>query len=116
MGKTLRIGLCMGLLLAAPVSASAEYPKDAGVGTMAVMFNVVYIPAKLTYATLGGLTGALAYVLTGTNREVAERVWKPSLGGDYVVKPSHIKRQETLYFSAPIPAPDDLALSDQPLP
>lgn len=119
MGKTLRIGLGAGLLtalLSMPAQVSADYSGDAGTGAATIAANVFYIPAKLTYATLGGITGGLAYLLTGTNKEIAERVWKPSMGGDYVVKPSHIRREETLYFSAPVPLPDDdPGLIEQPL-
>ena len=118
MGKTLSILLCGSvLMLSTPstVSATADYIEDAGIGTATVAANVFYIPAKLTYATLGGITGSLAYVLTGTNREIAERVWKPSMGGDYVLKRQHIRGEETIYFSAPRPRTDDGALNAEPL-
>ncbi len=121
MGKTLSVILCgsvLGLVLNAPPAASAnpDYLEDAGIGTATVAANVFYIPAKLTYATLGGITGGLAYLLTGTNREVAERVWKPSMGGDYVVKWQHIQRKETLYFSAPHPRTAEGGLTSESLP
>ena len=109
MGRTLRIGLCgslLGLLLSAPVTVSADYVEDAGIGTATVAANVFYIPAKLAYATLGGITGSLAYVLTGANYRVAERVWNPALGGDYILSRDHIRGQETIYFSAPLPPPN----------
>ena len=119
MGKTLSALLCGSvLMLSTPstASATADYLEDAGLGTATVAANVFYIPAKLTYATLGGITGGLAYVLTGTNREIAERVWKPSMGGDYIVKRRHIQGEETLYFSAPLPRTDNGALNAEPLP
>ncbi len=117
MGKTLSVLFCGGLLmLSTPstVPAMADYLEDAGIGTVAVAANVFYIPAKLTYATLGGITGGLAYLLTGTNREVAERVWTPSMGGDYVLTQQHILGEETLYFSAPRPRTADGALDAEP--
>ena len=119
MGKTLSVLLCGSVLMfgtPSTVSATADYLEDAGIGTATVAANVFYIPAKLTYATLGGITGSLAYVLTGTNREIAERVWKPSMGGDYVLKRQHIRGEETIYFSAPHPRTDDRALNAEPLP
>ena len=119
MGKTLLALLCGSvLMLSTPstASATADYLEDAGFGTATVAANVFYIPAKLTYATLGGITGGLAYVLTGTNREIAERVWKPSMGGDYVLRQQHIRGEETIYFSAPRPRTDDRALNAEPLP
>ena len=61
--------------------------------------NILYMPAKLVYATLGGFTGGVAYLLTGANMEVANRIWTPSLGGNYVVTPAHLRNEHTLYFS-----------------
>lgn len=119
MGKTLSALLCGSvLMLSTPstASATADYLEDAGIGTATVAANVFYIPAKLTYATLGGITGGLAYLLTGTNREIAERVWTPSMGGDYVLRHQHIRGEEIIYFSAPRPRTDDRALNAEPLP
>ena len=118
MGKTLRIGLCsslLGLLLSAPTIVSADYVEDAGIGTATVAANVFYIPAKLAYATLGGITGSFAYVLTGANYQIAERVWNPSLGGDYILSREHIRGQETIYFSAPIPPTDMMSPANSAL-
>ncbi len=88
-------------MLVAPATALAGYTEDAGMGTATVGANLLYVPAKLVYATLGGITGGFAYVLTGANYEVAERVWTPSLGGNYVVTPDHLRGSQPLYFSAP---------------
>ena len=71
-----------------------------------VAANVVYVPAKLAYAALGGITGSFAYVLTGSNYQVAERVWAPSLGGDYILSRRHIRGQEPINFSAAHPSAD----------
>lgn len=89
------------LLLTAPVAAQADYLEDAGMGTVTVLANAVYIPVKLTYAVLGGVTGGFAYVLTGANYQVAERIWTPSLGGHYVLSPDHLRGHQAIYFSGP---------------
>ena len=83
--------------------AHADYIEDAGMGTAAVAANVVYVPAKLGYALLGGLTGGFAYVLTGANYTAAERVWIPALGGHYVLNTDHLRGIEPIRFSAPPP-------------
>src|SRR5438046_2868420 len=49
---------------AAARPAQAGYLEDAGWGSLTVLSNVVYMPAKIVYATLGGLTGGLAFPLT----------------------------------------------------
>ena len=95
-------GLVAGLVsMPGPSSfASADYIEDAGMGTATVAANVVYVPAKLGYALLGGLTGGFAYVLTGANYTAAERVWIPSLGGHYVLNTNHLRGTEPIRFSA----------------
>ena len=40
--------------------ARAGFLEDAGWGSLTVLSNIVYMPVKLVYATLGGLTGGLA--------------------------------------------------------
>ena len=80
--------------------ARADYLEDAGMGTATVAANVVYIPVKLGYALLGGMTGGVAYVLTGANHNIAERVWVPSMGGNYILSTDHLRGVEPIQFSA----------------
>lgn len=104
MRKTLQRWLRGGVLavaLAIPAVVHADYVEDAGMGTATVAANLLYIPAKLVYATLGGITGSFAYVLTGANYQVAERIWTPSLGGNYVLNPEQLRGNQPIYFSAP---------------
>jgi hypothetical protein len=85
-----------------PRAEAGDYASDAGLGTACVFINLLYMPAKLVYAALGGLTGGVAYLLTGLNYEVADRIWAPSLGGNYVVVPAHLRNEQTLYFSGAV--------------
>ena len=76
--------------------ARAGFLEDAGWGTLTVLSNVVYMPAKLIYASLGGLTGGLALGLTGGDLDVAEAIWVTSLGGTYVLTPPMLRGEETI--------------------
>ncbi len=81
--------------------------NEAGYGAGAVVANVFYMPAKITYAGLGLITGGLGYVLSGGSTEVANRIIYPAVGGHYVVTPNHLKGAEPIYFvGAPPPQPD----------
>lgn len=104
MKKAMRQWISGGMLavtLTVPTFAHADYIEDVGMGTATVAANLLYVPTKLIYATLGGITGGFAYVLTGANYQVAERIWTPSLGGNYVLNPEQLRGNQTIYFSAP---------------
>ena len=98
------VAIVLAVVLGAlpPRAEAGDYVMDAGLGTACVFVNILYMPAKLVYATLGGITGSLAYLLTGFNFEVADHVWAPSLGGNYVVTPAHLRNEQTLYFSGTV--------------
>ena len=78
--------------------------EEAGYGIGAALANIFYIPAKVTYAGLGLLTGGLGYVFSAGNADVANNIIYPSIRGNYVVTPSHLKGTEPIYFvGAPPP-------------
>lgn len=94
--------LVVAVALATPRAASAEppqYANDLGLGLGAVLIDVVYMPVKVVYATLGGLTGSFAFVLTGGRMDIASSIWRPSLGGTYVVTPTMLRGDEPINFS-----------------
>jgi hypothetical protein len=73
-------------LAATPVMADeGETWSAGGKGAATALVNVLYIPAKLVYATTGGLVGGLAYAVTAGDREVAQTIWEPSVGGNYIM-------------------------------
>ena len=84
---------------ARPAGAAADYVNDFGMGLGTVLANCFYMPTKVVYATLGGLTGSFAYVLTGGRMDTASAVWVPSLGGTYVLTPDMLRGEDPVYFS-----------------
>jgi hypothetical protein len=119
-------GALATLVLAAALGtaepARAELLEDAGWGTLTMLTNVLYMPAKITYAVLGGLTGGLTYALTAGDSEAANTVWTTTLGGNYVVTPAMLRGEETFMFAG-TPGHESTAdaasgsgeLGDQPL-
>ena len=85
--------LCSTLAWSRPAAAESSY-ENAGWGVLTVLTNVVYMPAKVVYATLGGVTGGLALGLTGGDMQVAENVWTASLGGTYVITPRMLRGED----------------------
>jgi len=105
----LALGACLGT--AAP--ARAGYLEDAGWGALTVLTNVVYMPAKMTYAVLGGLTGGIAFALTGGDLKTAETVWVTSMGGTYVVTPRMLQGEDPIAFAGtPGGEPDSTPTAD----
>jgi hypothetical protein len=109
------VAMALGAVLtASSARAEGSYANDAGMGVACVFVNVLYMPAKIVYATLGGLTGGFAYLLTGLYYDVADRIWAPSLGGNYVVTPAHLRNEQTLYFSGTIEEPAAGGIQESP--
>jgi len=87
-----------------PQANDVNWP-GAGYGVGALLCNVLYIPAKLTYAVLGGVVGGGTYLVTAGNQTAANTVWRSSLGGDYVVTPQMLAGQQPINFSGPTDTP-----------
>jgi fermentation-respiration switch protein FrsA (DUF1100 family) len=94
--------LAAGLGTARPVYAGSG--ADLGWGLLSVLSNALYMPGKVTYALLGGLTGGLAYALTGGDAQTAQTVWLTSLGGTYVLTPAMLRGEERIAFAGGLPA------------
>jgi hypothetical protein len=89
-----------------PPENSVNWP-GAGYGVGALFCNVLYIPAKLTYALLGGIVGGGTYLVTAGNSQAANTVWRSAFGGDYVVTPEMLAGQQPLNFSGPTETPPE---------
>ena len=87
--------------LAQVARAQENFGEDAGYGSLAVLVNVFYMPVKVVYAALGGLTGCLVYVVTIGNEGAAMATWSPSLGGTYVITPKMLQGEEPVLFNGP---------------
>ena len=87
-----------------PADNNVNWP-GAGYGAGALFCNLLYIPAKLTYALLGGIVGGGTYLVTAGNMQAANTVWRSSLGGDYVVTPQMLAGQQPINFSGPTDTP-----------
>ena len=91
-----------------PADNNVNWP-GAGYGAGALLCNVLYIPAKLVYAILGGIVGGGTYLITAGNQQAANTVWRSSLGGDYVVTPQMLAGQQPINFSGPTDTPPENA-------
>lgn len=80
------------LSLAGVSEAMAESAwKEAGLGVASVLGSSIYSPVKVYYAALGAVAGGVAWVVTGGNTELAQKIWEPALSGDYVITPQMLR-------------------------
>ena len=92
-----------------PATSATQVPQTdsgvnwpgAGYGAAALFGNLLYIPAKLTYAILGSLVGGGTWLVTAGNTQAANTVWRSCLGGDYVLTPQMIAGEQPINFSGP---------------
>jgi hypothetical protein len=81
-----------------PAAGGVNWP-GAGYGAAALFGNLLYIPAKLAYAVVGGVVGGGTYLVTAGNTQAANAVWRSALGGDYVLTPQMIAGEQPINFS-----------------
>ena len=97
----------VGSAFAAESEGEHEYAADFGMGVGAVFVDLLYMPMKFVYATLGGVTGSLAYCLTAGRTDTAQAIWRPSLGGTYVITPAMLRGDEPIHFSGQVDQTDE---------
>jgi hypothetical protein len=72
-----------------PASLRAEGAiEEAGVVTGVTAGNLWFLPIKAISVTMGALSAALSYIVTGGNRELSEQIWHDTTEGPYVITPA----------------------------
>jgi hypothetical protein len=71
-----------------PVPVKAEEAiEKAGVGVGVTAGNLLFLPIKAISVTIGALSGALSFVVTGGDTEVTGQVWQDTAQGPYAITP-----------------------------
>ncbi len=71
-----------------PVLVNAEdIIEKAGVATGVSAGNMWFLPIKAITMTIGALSGALSFVVTGGNTELTQQIWQDTSEGPYVITP-----------------------------
>ncbi len=97
----------------APSVRAESTGSAAGIGIGAFFVTLVYAPAKMVYAIVGGLLGGVAYGVSGGDKVVACRIWTPAIRGTYVLTPSHLRGEEPIRFAG-LPAQTEEDLQTKP--
>ncbi len=98
------------LVLGCQVTLSVRTVSAAGSGTEAIQglgsyfLTLPHGGIKMAVAVLGAVVGGLGFVFTGGDKATANKIWGPSLGGEYVITPEHIRGEKDLPFFGKAPA------------
>lgn len=100
-GVVIGVVMCtvvLGTAIGSPAGAAEKpYRNQLGWGVATVGANLMYMPLKLTYATVGGVIGGLAYAVSLGSVDI-NSVWSPVLGGTYVLTPGMVRGEEPILF------------------
>lgn len=61
--------------------------EKAGVAVGVTVGNMWFLPIKLITVTMGAVSGALSYVVTGGNADLTRQIWRDTTEGPYVITP-----------------------------
>lgn len=78
--------IALSVVAAMPQTLRAEDNiEKAGVAVGVSAGNIWFLPIKAVVMSVGALTGALSYVVTGGNTELTKQIWQDNFQGPYVI-------------------------------
>jgi hypothetical protein len=83
---TISLSLLMSGLNPFPLRAEEAIQK-AGVAAGVTAGNMWFLPIKAISVSMGILSGALSYVVTGGNSDLTKQIWQDTTSGPYVISP-----------------------------
>ena len=54
--------------------------------------NLVFLPAKAISVSMGAVTGALSFLLTGGNADLTRQIWRDTTEGPYFITPQQARK------------------------
>jgi hypothetical protein len=75
-------------------SAGAEL----GMGVASTIFTLFYTPVRLTVGVVGAGLGGVEGWITGGDIRTARSMWRPTVEGDYFIRPDHLDGTEQYQF------------------
>ncbi len=78
------VALAMAAIAPAPLRAEDNLEK-AGVGVGLTAGNLWFLPIKAISVSMGALSGALSYIVTGGNADLTKQIWRDTTEGPYAI-------------------------------
>ena len=66
--------------------------EKAGVAVGVSAGNMWFIPIKAISVSMGALSGALSFLVTGGNLELTQQIWRDTIPGPYLITPELAKK------------------------
>ena len=80
--------LVLSIATAVPQLLYAEENiEKAGVAVGVSAGNMWFLPLKAITMSVGAISGALSYIVTGGNAELTQQIWSDTQQGPYVITP-----------------------------
>jgi hypothetical protein len=76
-------------------SAGSEW----GMGVASTVLSIFYTPVRLSVGVVGAALGGFEGWITGGDLRTARSMWRPTVEGDYFIRPDHLDRTEHYEFS-----------------
>jgi ABC-type sugar transport system substrate-binding protein len=67
-------------------ATAADAIETAGVAVGVTLGNVFFLPIKAIEVTVGAVSGAFSYLVTG-NADLTKQIWRDTTEGPYVITP-----------------------------
>ena len=94
--KTIRhltVAAALFIVSLSPFILNAEEAIEiAAVDVGVTAGNLVFLPAKAISVLIGGVSGALSFVLTGGNAELTRQIWRDTTEGPYFITPQQARK------------------------
>jgi hypothetical protein len=80
--------MALSLTSLSPALVCAEDTiEKAGVATGVSAGNMWFLPIKAISMSIGAISGALSYVVSGGNAELTKQIWRDTSEGPYIITP-----------------------------
>ena len=80
--------MALSLISLSPASLRAEdVIETAGVATGVTAGNIIFLPLKAMSVSMGAISGALSFIVTGGNADLTQQIWRDTQQGPYLITP-----------------------------
>jgi hypothetical protein len=80
------IAMVSALSLSSSTANAEDAIETAGVAVGVTLGNVLFLPIKAITVSMGAVSGAFSYIVTG-NADLTKQIWRDTTEGPYVITP-----------------------------